>query len=146
MHLNAFVSGLSGRPAAAAGPSCAADTLRELSNEPYRWEVHAVIAGHPNCPEDVMEMYQFDEDEDIRFALFANPSCPPEMREELAESWSVDVRQRGASSPWCRPELLNELASDPDERVRRAVANNPNTPLPSLAQFARRLAVPLGRA
>ncbi len=82
-------------------------------------------------------MYQFDEDEDIRFALFANPSCPPEMREELAESWSVDVRRRGAASPWCRPELLNELASDPDERVRRAVANNPNTPLPSLAQLAR---------
>lgn len=133
MHPNVFVRGLSGRPAAAADPSCAADTLRELSNEPYRWEIHAVIAGHPNCPEDVMEMYQFEEDEDIRFALFANPNCPPEMREELAESWAVDVRRRGAASPWCRPELLNELASDTDRRVRQAVANNPNTLPPSSA-------------
>ena len=121
---------------AAHDPSCPPDTLRALSREPYAWRVHARIAGHPNCPEEAMEMYQLDEDEDVRFALYANPNCPEEMREELEDCWSVDVRQRGAALPHCRPELLAELASDSDAKVRRAVAANPNTPAAQREQLA----------
>ena len=122
--------------AAADDPSCPSETLRALSQEPYSWQAHAKIAGHPNCPDDAMEMYQYDEDEDVRFALYANPNSGDEMREELKESWSVDVRQRGAALPHCRPELLAKLASDPDAKVRRAVAANPNTPAAQRDQLA----------
>lgn len=75
-------------------------------------------------------MYQWDEDEDVRFAVYANPSCPIEMREGVAEEgfWSVDVRRRGAASPYCRQDLLIELATDPDNRVRQAAVTNPNAP------------------
>ena len=121
---------------AADDPSCPPDTLRALSREPYSWQVHAKIAGHPNCPEDAMEMYQYDEDEDVRFALYTNPNCPEETREEIEDGWSVDVRQRGAARPHCRPELLSKLASDPDAKVRRAVAANPNTPAAQREQLA----------
>lgn len=115
-------------PAAAADPNCSADTLRRLSQEPYRWEIHAVIAAHPNCPADVMEMYALDDDEDVRFALYSNPNCDADTREELEESWAVDVRRRGAANPHCRADLLERLASDPDSRVRTAAASNPSLP------------------
>ena len=124
--------------AAAADPSCPPETLRALSQEPYTWQVHAKIAGHPNCPDDAMEMYQYDEDADVRFALYANPNSDDATRAEIKESWSVDVRQRGAALPPLPARTARRARLGPRREGAQSCSGQPQHPCRATRPARRR--------
>ena len=99
-------------------------------------DVRRDLASNPNLPvEKLMEFAQSD-DPALRWGVAQNDSAPAKILSMLSDDEDFYVRRDVGCNDNTPPDILAKLASDPESAVRYWVATNNNTPVEALQRLA----------
>ena len=107
-----------------ASPPAALRQIAEMNSK----DIQLTVAGHRNCPSDVLDMLVQSAHRNVRCRAVAHPACSPDTLERLAEGTDPQMRLGAATHRRCPPSALEKLLQDRDHQVRQAAANNPKLP------------------
>lgn len=126
--------------ALAGNPGAPRLLLRLLAER--RWDVQAIVAGNPRCPQRVFGSLAWSSDWAVRAAVAANPETGLAVLQRLAGGSAACVRLYLAANPSLDQALADRLLRDSDPYVRAVAATHQAASADGLRQLADGMSEP----
>ncbi len=109
--------------------------LRDLARLPA-W-MNALVAAHPNAPEDLLERLAQEDDINVVCAVATNPTTPQRMLERLCAHGQSEVLMAVGRNPRLSVAGSKKLIASHDQNLREVVAMHPNLSQELLEQLGK---------
>ena len=113
--------------AASLHPNCPADAIERLAGSLDDIGMQGLSIGNPQCPQHILR--RLASDNILQFSIAGHPNCPPDLLMAFAQTGDYTARSAVATNPSSGAAPLEVLAGDADDLLRLAVAHNPSVPI-----------------